>query len=736
MKKHFCIRGSRFRPTPRRGADLSSSLAALLIAVAFSLPALPAENAPAAAANPEAVYSQPPGFALAPQMRRLKGGVHALAYSPDGKRIAAGDADSLKLWDVATGVLLRVLDVGNAVNSIAFSPDGKAIVEGGVYVSEFADTPTGYAAVWDLASGKKRKDLALGEYGTSPVTSVAFTPDGKSVVVAATGSAAQLFRAADGAMIRTFGKDDSSGAANASHANAAISPDGKSIASQGRDDKVELWDSATGKLIRTLPVAEAKVSLAFSPDGKTLAMQSDGAVAELWSLATGKRLPAFEAGARVKSDVVDGGPIAFTPDGRRVIADGGVQGIRIWDAGSGKLIRQLPAEGEEAVALALAPDGGTIAAGDSSGVSFFDAADGAVRSRIRGAAAIDAVAFAPDSQSFLAWIDGGTIQRWDAIRGSLIKAVHVDAGPTVLALFSRDGRMVANETREKGTELWDTASGKKLGVYASAAGVDISPDGATLALAAPAKSDGSESGGLIQLYEIASGKAAESFTGPDDLFQVLAFAPDGRSLASGGANDGRVHRWDRATGKSTLSVATMTEPDIYGVQRVAFTSDAATLLVVDDFHFELRAAADGRLIRSFKKGYDDRAAAVSPDGRLVAIGGAALELWGADGKKVRDLTAPVDEVVNLAFSRDGRSLLAGDASGALRWFDVAGGKLRATFYARGDDWAALAPDGRFAGAGDLRQFIALTRGVDVAPMDDFIRINRRQDLSGALSSPK
>ena len=734
MNKHFWGSSCRFRPTLRRGANLSSSLAALLIALTYSSPALPAENAPAAA-KPDAVYSPPPGFAIAPQMRRLKGGVHALAYSPDGKRIAAGDADSVKLWDVATGMLLRVLAIGNTVDAIAFSPDGKFVVEGGEFVSEFADTPTGYAAIWDLASGKKRADIALGEYGTAPVTSVAFTPDGKSIVVAGTGSPARLFRAADGALTRTFGKADAPGAANPSHASAAISPDGKSIASQGGDEKVELRDSATGKLIRTLPVAAAEASLAFSPDGKALAMQSDGAAAELWSLASGKRLLTFETGARVKSDVVDGGPIAFTPDGRRVIAEGGAQGISIWDASSGKLIRQLPAQ-DGAVALALAPDGRTIAAGDGSGVSFFDAAEGAVRSRIRGAAAIDAVAFAPDSQSFLAWSDGGTIYRWDAIKGSLIKAVHVDAGPTVSALFSRDGRLAANRTREKGTELWDTASGKKLGVYASAQGVDISPDGATLALAAPAKSDGSESGGLIQLYEIASGKAAESFAGADDLFQALAFAPDGRTLASGGANDGRVHRWDRATGKSTLSVATMTEPDIYGVQRVAFAGDAATLLVVDDFHFELRAAADGKLIRSFKKRYEDRAAAVSPDGRLVVVGGSALELWAADGKKVRDLSAPIDEVVSLAFSRDGRSLLAGDASGALRLFDVAGGKLRATFYARGDDWAALAPDGRFAGAGALSQFVALTRGLDSAPMDDFIRANRRDDLSGVLSSPK
>src|SRR5580700_11388022 len=149
MHKQFCVSGSPFRWTLRRGAYLSSSLAAMLIAFAFSLPALPAENAPAAAAKPDAVYSPPPGFALAPQMRRLKGGVHALAYSPDGKRIAAGDADSLKLWDVATGVLLRALAVGNTVDSMAFSPDGKAVVEGGVFVSEFADTPTGYAAVWD-----------------------------------------------------------------------------------------------------------------------------------------------------------------------------------------------------------------------------------------------------------------------------------------------------------------------------------------------------------------------------------------------------------------------------------------------------------------------------------------------------------------------------------------------------------------------------------------------------------
>jgi hypothetical protein len=64
------------------------------------------------------------------------------------------------------------------------------------------------------------------------------------------------------------------------------------------------------------------------------------------------------------------------------------------------------------------------------------------------------------------------------------------------------------------------------------------------------------------------------------------------------------------------------------------------------------------------------------------------------------------------------------------------GEPCATFYARGDDWAAIAPDGRFAGAGDISRFVALTRGLETAPMDDFVRINRREDLAGVLKSAK
>ncbi|MEH2321845.1 nSTAND1 domain-containing NTPase, partial [Nostoc sp.] len=114
------------------------------------------------------------------------------------------------------------------------------------------------------------------------VNSVAFSPDGKTIVSASDDKTVKLWDAATGKEISTLkGHSDAV-------ISVAFSPDGKTIASASRDKTVKLWDAATGKEISTLKGHSSWVnSVAFSPDGKTIASASYDNTVKLWDAATG-----------------------------------------------------------------------------------------------------------------------------------------------------------------------------------------------------------------------------------------------------------------------------------------------------------------------------------------------------------------------------------------------------------------------------------------------------------------
>jgi WD40 repeat protein len=170
-----------------------------------------------------------------------KGWVGSVAFSPDGKTIASSSSDkSLRLWDVATGKELAVLDDSRRIESLTFSPDG-ATLTGSVWPTEgFEETNydpfPGTVLLWDVKERKVRTKL---EGHASPAFQVAFSPDG-TIIAAVSGVW-----------------------------------DTKAGEFQGwyKTGEIKLWDAATGKAKQTLTGHKGGRinAVAFSPDGKTLA---------------------------------------------------------------------------------------------------------------------------------------------------------------------------------------------------------------------------------------------------------------------------------------------------------------------------------------------------------------------------------------------------------------------------------------------------------------------------------
>jgi RNA polymerase sigma factor (sigma-70 family) len=318
-------------------------------------------------------------------------------------------------------------------------------------------------------------------------------------------------------------------------------------------------------------------SVKFSPDGRQLATAGlDGSV-QLWDVASAKELRRFETGAPVYS-------IALSPDGKVLATGGGGRdkaGMgKLWDLSTGAEVVQF--EGRD--------DTGDP---NKAPVRFKDTARPAT---------VTAVAFAPDGASLAYGTRGQFVAVWDI-------------GPR----------------RQRTTMAWPTGA-----VFC----VAFAPNGELLAAAGGAEflDEGNKVGG-VTLFDAASGKAMTTLGGIRDTVTSVAFAPDGKTLASGGF-DKAVRAWDVGTGREVW-----------------------------------RSEGHSRVVRSV---------AFSPDGRILASGSfdGTVKLWDArTGKELATLQGPGGGILSVAFSPDGRMLASAGGEpgkpGRARLWDVRRAPARA-----------------------------------------------------------
>ncbi len=252
------------------------------------------------------------------------------------------------------------------------------------------------------------------------------------------------------------------------------------------------------------------------------------------------------------------------------------------------------------------------------------------------------------------------------------RAIMGNVGELESAKFSPDGKELAAIGGNIAL-LWDVTSGKLLRTFTGHTDgilqLAFSPDGNELLTGSFDKT--------ARLWDVASGKLLRTFTDPDIFIVTSAtFAPDGRSIATGGD---AVRIWDRATGTELRRIAI-----ISGTNDIAFSPDSKDVLTGSaNTSVELWDVATGQQIRVFS-GLTDNVEAVvfSPDGKYVAGGSddRTIRIWDvASGRVLHTLTGHEYNVVHLAFSPDGRYLLSGSHDYTARLWDVATGQLVHTF---------------------------------------------------------
>ncbi|MFF5208155.1 protein kinase [Streptosporangium sp. NPDC000396] len=379
-----------------------------------------------------------------------------VAYSPDGKRIAVGRGNTVRLYDAATGAELGsdlpFLD-GND-GTLLFSPDGR-------FLAAASDMSI---KLWRV---EDRRLLITQKIDTfMPV--MAFDPDGRTLRYLTEDSVTTLdISAATGPVTLK----------NAGTHWAALSPDGRLLASRDEQaGEVRLWDVRRRVPLAALNIgpkgADGYFEMAFSGDGKRLAINTGGESSRItiWDTATFERVAAVETGR--------GGQVpalALNADGTAVAsyvlyydAENEPDGeVHLWDVPSG---RHRWARAQQYVeAVRFTPDGKALAiAGGEQ--RMLDVATGKAFGDTYGSPTVSvpvtSLAFSKDGSRFATADLGGRISAWETGGrrrvGSLIRSGT--RGRTEVGLaYSPRGDVVAATVDDRSVALWDLATGRRLG---------------------------------------------------------------------------------------------------------------------------------------------------------------------------------------------------------------------------------------------------------------------------------
>jgi WD40 repeat protein len=283
--------------------------------------------------------------------------VAAVAFSPDGKFLAAGNYGRATVWDLSTAKPAAVItQVLGSVNDLKFSPDGKTLAIAGGQPSARGDLRLFDTKEWKLAA-------SLGGH-LDTVSSVAWSPDGTKLLSASFDKTVRLWDVKTAKVLHAF-----SGHSDFVYA-AGFSPKGDWYATVSKDRTGRVVETATGKQQLTLSGMNDEVlAVAVRPDGAQVVTSGFESSLQWWDAKTAERVRRANGPGTATHE------IALDPKGTLAAAAGGDGTVRLYKPEAGDQLRAVQA-GSPVFAVAIDPAGKRVASGGADGVTrIWDAAD-------------------------------------------------------------------------------------------------------------------------------------------------------------------------------------------------------------------------------------------------------------------------------------------------------------------------------------------------------------------------
>lgn len=618
--------------------------------------------------------------------------VTASAFSGDGRLLATGSLNEIKLWDVSSGMELRTYKCTSTITSLVF-PDDTTLVAAGV--AAFGGRTE--CVRFDIMAGRS----SVQSFSGLATTSASVSADGHLVIFGTDDGTIVLTESRTGAVLQQI-----QNTLNVVTA-AAIASD--SVVYIG-DEEGTLTEFLLPSLTsRSSWTAHGAAITAICTGDSLVATVGKDSTARLWTRSLEPRGVLADSSALVS--------VALSKSHDR-LAIGNREGtVSVYHCATRRLVRRIHPVASIVSSLAFSPDGAMLISGGLASVRSHSMPDGESLSLFGGASgSVVSVGFSPNGLRLVSSDYRGKVAIWNLGSGVLERVLVKPNAFIRPVQFSPDGKLLLiGDQFEPSVQVSYFGLDKEI-ITLRGHGADISdarfsPDGQVITTASLDST--------IMVWDAVTFDLLHTLSGHESDVTTTSFSPYGSILATGGS-DHTVRLWDVYGGRPLASLRGHLGPVLsvhFGAESEWLVSTSADSTII---FWDVKTRSIRRVI---PQPAPVATSAINASRDVLATAAQnQIKLWDCQtGLELRRLTGdPEDDFSSIAFSDDGKYLAAGSYNSNVKLWNLERGELIAMLVVLDEsNWVVLASDGAFDGTSEGLKRVHYVQGITPLPLDAF-----------------